>query len=79
MDEAAPFGLTKEETLMILNHCPTSPVEIHLLVEASDDRLSAEQVEDIIELVSRILLNEPAAAAAGVAEGQEQDQEAPPE
>jgi len=39
-----PFQLTKLEVLGIINACPTSTVEMYLLVENCDERLQEEQV-----------------------------------
>eukprot|EP00967_Tisochrysis_lutea_P054654 scaffold68433_cov18-Tisochrysis_lutea.AAC.1 len=38
-----PFQLTKLEVFSIINACPTSTVEMYLLVENCDERLQEEQ------------------------------------
>ena len=53
LKEMEKFRLEKSELLMLLNHCPTSDVEIHLLVEDSEERITNEQVEEILEIVQR--------------------------
>ncbi len=47
LSRLSPFGLTKNEKLMLLNHAPKSELEIHLLVEESEERLTDEQVRSI--------------------------------
>ena len=56
MTEVKGLGLTKAEKLMILNHCPQSEVELHLLVEEVDERINEEQRDKILELVAKHLL-----------------------
>jgi DNA-directed RNA polymerase subunit F len=66
MREMKEFNLTQSEKLMILNHCPESAVEIHLFVEESEERLSEEQADQILNIVKTVLKGE---------EEQEQEQE----
>lgn len=54
--EVSPFNLTKNECLMMVNDPPTSALHIQLQVEDSEERLSDEQVNRIIEIAQRRLL-----------------------
>eukprot|EP01094_Clydonella_sp_ATCC50884_P012768 TRINITY_DN2304_c0_g1_i2.p2 TRINITY_DN2304_c0_g1~~TRINITY_DN2304_c0_g1_i2.p2 ORF type:complete len:118 (-),score=41.93 TRINITY_DN2304_c0_g1_i2:103-456(-) len=47
-----PYLLSSDEVLHIVNVLPKSAAEIHLLVSNCSERLSDEQVEEILELVS---------------------------
>ncbi|KAJ9516489.1 hypothetical protein QJQ45_011149 [Haematococcus lacustris] len=42
-NEQMPFQLTKAEVVGILNLCPSSAVELHLVVEDCETRLNEEQ------------------------------------
>lgn len=46
------YPLNKNERLMMLNTPPTTPLEIQLIVEGSEERLSEEQVEEILKVVA---------------------------
>lgn len=46
------FNLTKSEKLDIVNHLPTSLVELQLMIEDSEERFSEETMQDILETTS---------------------------
>ena len=43
-----PFELTRAETLMLVNSQPSSLVEIHLIVEECEERLTLEQRHELL-------------------------------
>jgi len=47
-----PFNLNKSEKLMLINAPPTTPLEIQLMIEESEDRLTEEQVRQILDVLA---------------------------
>ena len=49
------FNLKKEELLQILNLRPTTPVELQLIIEDSETRLTEAESTELIELIRTLL------------------------
>lgn len=58
------FELTDAEILQLVNCQPRSLVEIHLIVEECEERLTPEQAQDLLELCYTLSV-EPAPAETG--------------
>jgi DNA-directed RNA polymerase subunit F len=52
------FNLTKSEKLDIVNHLPTSLVELQLMIEDSEERFTEEAMQDILDIVSSFINQE---------------------
>ena len=55
------FDLTRIEMLQIINLTPKSVVEVHLIVENCESRLTEDQVEEVLRLVREVLPQPPEA------------------
>lgn len=51
MEGLKQYELTKSEKLEIINHLPSSLVELQLLIEDNEERLTEEQLSSILELI----------------------------
>jgi DNA-directed RNA polymerase subunit F len=47
-----PFNLTKSEKLEIINHLPTSLVELQLVIEESEERLTEDQMNQLLNIIT---------------------------
>lgn len=50
-----PFKLTKCEKLTLLNVCPKTQLEMQLIVEDCDERLTDEDVESLLQVIANYL------------------------
>ncbi|PSN46686.1 DNA-directed RNA polymerase III subunit RPC9 [Blattella germanica] len=69
-----PFKLTKAEKVMLLNNPPTTPLEIQLMVEESEERLTDEQVEALLQIVVDCKLASAPSAQEEEAGGEEEEE-----
>jgi hypothetical protein len=53
LEGVKPFKLTRTETLALVNTPPSSVVEIHLLVEECEERLTPDDVRELLKLCQR--------------------------
>ncbi len=75
-DDGEPnFGLTDSETLQIVNLMPTTPVEIHLMIEDLANRLNEEEQGKLTELISQYAGTVPTSVEEAEEGGEEEDGE----
>lgn len=53
MNALVPYGLTAAEKLQLINLSPSSAVEIQLIVEESEERLTEAQIDELLDVISR--------------------------
>lgn len=61
------FGLTEAEALQIMNTMPSEPVEIHLMIDELQSRMSDEQQEQFLEFIGSYCKDEETPDAASAA------------
>lgn len=69
----------KSEIFLLINQRPVSPVEIQLLIENSEERLTEAQVERLLEIVADNLPSHVTESDEGEEEEQEEDGAEPPD
>ena len=63
MEATGRFELTRAEVLMLVNLQPRTTVEIHLIVEECEERLTAEQTNELLALCAELSEPQPPAPA----------------
>ncbi len=56
MQAVKPFNLTKSECLMMVNDPPSSALHIQLQIEDSEERLTEDQVNEVIRIAQQWLV-----------------------
>lgn len=71
IEESSVFPITRAERLQAINLRPISAVEVHLVVEDCEERLTAENIESLIEIVEKTLPPPPEPPSEEVKEDEE--------
>lgn len=71
-EKSSEFPLTKVEKLLILNHCPSSAVELQCLIEDSEERFSVEQMDALLDLIQTTLPVENESAESASQDNEDQ-------
>nr|AAW25870.1 SJCHGC05325 protein [Schistosoma japonicum] len=52
-NEVKVYNLTKTEILMLINHCPSTQVELSVIISDLDSRLSNSQADQLLQLIEK--------------------------
>ncbi|XP_060072312.1 DNA-directed RNA polymerase III subunit RPC9-like [Ylistrum balloti] len=59
MTDVQSFNLTKSEKVQLLNQYPSTAVEIQLIVEESEERLTEDQIYELLEVIGKYRPSKP--------------------
>lgn len=73
MRDIQSYNLTKAEKVGLLNQFPTTAVEIQLIVEESEERLTEEQIYELLEVIAKYSPSKPS-EEEDMEEGEEEEE-----